>query len=230
MHKRVLMVAAHPDDEILGAGGVMAKYIHEGHEVYAVILGEGQTSRFDKRENALSEDVLALHRDSLAAGNIIGFQKMYFENLPDNRFDELALLDIIKIIEKYLRQIKPHIVYTHHGGDLNIDHRRTYEAVLTATRPVHGSGVEELYTFETLSSTEWNFGNAQNGFVPNVFCDIRDYIDQKCDAMGQYVSELCNFPHPRSIEGIRTKARMWGSVAGLQYAGAFQLIRKVEKN
>lgn len=129
------MVAAHPDDEILGAGGVMAKYINEGHEAYAVILGEGQTSRFDKRENAPSEDVLALHCDSLTAGNIIGFQKIYFENLPDNRFDELALLDIIKVIENYLFQIKPYIVYTHHGGDFHVDHRRTYEAVLTATRP-----------------------------------------------------------------------------------------------
>ena len=196
----VLVIAAHPDDEILGVGGTAARRSEEGDNVYALILGEGQTSRWDAREQAEQTAVHQLHKNTMEAARIIGYSDVFFENLPDNRFDSVDLLDIIKKVERYITELQPDVLYTHHHGDLNIDHRLTCEAVLTAARPVGSSTVQEIYEFETLSSTEWNFGNKETNFYPNVFVDIEGYLPQKLDAMKKYESELCDFPHPRSLE------------------------------
>lgn len=223
----VLVVAAHPDDELLGVGGTVAKHVANGDTVFAVILGEGQASRFSCRDDIPEQLIEELHHDSISAGKFVGFEKIFFEKLPDNRFDQIDLLDIVKKIEKLVSELKPKIIYTHHGGDLNIDHQITYRAVLTATRPVNNCSVKELYTFETLSSTEWNFSAGTQSFIPNVFVDIEEYFQKKVDAMRCYKSELCEFPHPRSIKGMEVLAQKWGSVVGKQYVEAFQLIRKI---
>ena len=131
----ILVVAAHPDDEILGVGGTMARRAAEGDAIYALILGEGQTSRWRSRELADAAVIGQLHKNTLDAAEVIGFSKVFFENLPDNRFDSVDLLDIVKKVENYIEDIQPNIIYTHHFGDLNIDHRLTFEAVITATRP-----------------------------------------------------------------------------------------------
>ena len=119
----VLIIAAHPDDEILGVGGTVAKHVAMGDKVFALILGEGQTSRFEVRDNAPKALIDDLHHDSILAGRAVGFEKVLFENLPDNRFDTLDLLDVVKKVEKIISELRPNIVYTHHGGDLNIDHQ-----------------------------------------------------------------------------------------------------------
>lgn len=225
---KILVVAAHPDDEVLGAGATVARRIAEGDQAFALILGEGQTSRWDKRTEADTNAVQELHRNTLEAAEIIGFENVYFENLPDNRFDSVDLLDVVKCVEKYVQKVQPGIIYTHHSHDLNIDHRITFEAVLTATRPVRTCPVKEIYTFETVSSTEWNFGNRQHMFYPNVFMDVSDFMKIKIRAMEKYCSELCCFPHPRSIETLEAGAKRWGSTVGKNYAEAFELIRKVE--
>lgn len=224
----ILVVAAHPDDEILGVGATIAKRVAEGDTAYALILGEGQTSRWDRRESASTDVVASLHEDSIKAAKIIGFQDTYFENLPDNRFDSIDLLDVIKLIEKYIKKIRPDIVYTHHANDLNIDHRITCEAVITATRPIGNYSVREIYEFETVSSTEWNFGNKEKAFYPNVFVDINEYFNIKCAAMKEYQSELCEFPHPRSLDMLKYCAKRWGGVIGKNYVEAFELIRKIQ--
>lgn len=224
----ILVVAAHPDDEILGVGATIARRVAEGNKAFALILGEGQTSRWESREMASGEAVSDLHKDSVKSAKIIGFTDIYFGNLPDNRFDSMDLLDVIKVVEKYVKEIQPDIIYTHHAHDLNIDHRVTCEAVLTATRPIGNCPVKEIYEFETVSSTEWNFGNKEGGFYPNVFIDISGFFQIKCEAMKKYKSELCEFSHPRSLEMLEFIAKRWGGIVGKDYAEAFELVRRVE--
>lgn len=224
----ILVIAAHPDDEILGVGGTVAKHVNNGDVAFALILGEGQTSRTSTRELTAQEVLLSLHADSVKATQEVGYQEVFFENLPDNRFDQVDLLDIVKIIERYINTIQPTIVYTHHKGDLNIDHQNTFRAVLTATRPQNENPVKEIYCFETVSSTEWNFAYGSNGFMPNVFIDVSDTLNRKLEAMKMYKSELCPPPHPRSIENLEVCAKRWGSVVGMRYAEAFELIRSLQ--
>lgn len=226
---RILVVAAHPDDEILGVGGTIRKAVLAGDEAYAVILGEGQTSRWNMREMADQSAVEDLHKDSVAASKVIGFQEIYFEALPDNRFDSVALLDVVKVVERYIKEIKPQVVYTHHSGDLNIDHRITNEAVLTATRPIGDYSVREIYGFETVSSTEWNFGNRKECFFAQKYVDITDTFQAKCDAMREYTSELCEFPHPRSLKMLGSLAEVRGASVGVEKAEAFEVIRIVDR-
>lgn len=225
--KTVLVVAAHPDDEILGVGATAARHVSEGDAVYAMILGEGQTSRGTHREDIDREMVEELHKNTLESAKAIGFREVFFADFPDNRFDEVDLLDIVKAVEEKVRALKPQIIYTHYSGDLNVDHQYTARAVLTATRPIGDYCVEEIYAFETLSSSEWNFDHSvQSVFSPNVFVDITDYYAQKEAAMKCYVSELCAFPHPRSLMGMDVLSKSRGMAAGMERAEAFMLIRR----
>lgn len=223
----ILVVAAHPDDEILGVGGTIARKVAEGQKAYALILGEGQTSRWDNRNLVESSVIEKLHENTLEAAKIIGYSKVFFENYPDNRFDSVDLLDIVKTVEQYIRMLQPDVIFVHHSGDLNIDHRIANKAVLTAARPTENCGVKEIYAFETVSSTEWNFGSRETSFYPNVYVNIEKYFDLKCKAMKSYKSELCQFPHPRSIEMLEILAKKWGSTVGKQYVEAFETIRKI---
>lgn len=224
--KRVLVVAAHPDDEILGVGATVAKHVAQGDEVYALILGEGQTSRGEHREDISQGVVEELHKNTMESASKVGYRNVYFENFPDNRFDQVDLLDIVKAVEHRIREIQPEIIYTHYSGDLNIDHQYTARAVLTATRPIGDYPVKEIYAFETLSSTEWNFDySVQPAFSPNVYIDITEYYEKKEAAMNCYVSELCQYPHPRSLEGMDVLSRTRGIAAGMKRAEAFMLIR-----
>lgn len=224
--KRVLVVAAHPDDEILGVGATVAKHVAQGDEVYALILGEGQTSRGEHREDISQGVVEELHKNTMESASKVGYRNVYFENFPDNRFDQVDLLDIVKVVEHKIREIQPEIIYTHYSGDLNIDHQYTARAVLTATRPIGDYPVKEIYAFETLSSTEWNFDySVQPAFSPNVYVDITEYYEKKEAAMNCYVSELCQYPHPRSLEGMDVLSRTRGIAAGMKRAEAFMLIR-----
>lgn len=225
--KKVLVIAAHPDDEILGVGGTILKHTKSGDECFAIILGEGMTSRYCKRELADSNKVEKLHENTYKAAEFVGYKKVYIENLPDNRFDSVPLLDIIKIIERYIEDIKPDIIYTHFGRDLNIDHQKTYEAVLTATRPIGDEYAKEIYAFETVSSTEWNFGNSSN-FNPNYFVDVTETLNGKLKAMECYKSEIREFPHPRSNKNLEASALKWGSVISRRYAEAFEVVRIIK--
>lgn len=226
MNNKILVVAAHPDDEILGLGGTVRKYVNAGYQVKSLILGEGLTSRAYKRREFKTHKVEELKSDTLAAAKIIGYEEIMFSDFPDNRFDSVDLLDIIKHIEITINKFRPGIVFTHHHGDLNIDHVLTHRAVLTATRPIGNYCVNEIYAFETPSSTEYNFDYGNNNFSPNVFIDIEGTLNNKLEAMKCYTTELCKYPHPRSIKALEIIAQRWGTVAGLKYAEPFMLIRK----
>ncbi len=220
--KKILVVAAHPDDELLGAGGTLIKHTISGDDVYCLILGEGVMSR----KNSNKQDLKKLHNQTLASGEIIGFKEIFFSYFPDNSFDTVSLLSITKDVEKYLEKIKPDIIYTHHENDLNIDHRLTFQAVVTASRPCNKNCPREIYTFETLSSTEWQNKN-NNKFSPNNYVDIKDTFNKKIEAIKKYSSELREYPHSRSLEGIKILAQFRGLEVGLFYAEAFCLIRRI---
>ncbi len=225
--EKILVIAAHPDDELLSLGGTIRKYVEKGYEVNCLILGEGQTSRQDVRTESL-ELISELHADSLRAAKIIGFKNVHFSNLPDNRFDSVDLLDVIKIVEKYISRYQPTTVFTHHFGDRSIDHRITYDAVMTSVRPVGTYCVSKVYTFDTPSSTEWAFSGQDKIFYPNVFVDITETINYKLDAMDCYKSELGTYPHPRSRKALSTIAARYGIVVGVEYAEAFHLVMSIE--
>lgn len=223
----VLIVAAHPDDEVLGVGATAARHVAQGDKVQCLILGEGQTSRSFDGESAKRSALEDLHAASMEAAKIIGFENVEFADLPDNRFDSIALLDIVKTIEKKINGFRPEIIYTHYIGDLNIDHQRTCQAVLTAARPFIDCCVRDIYAFETVSSTEWNFAGC-GSFRPNVYINVEKYFEKKLEAIRCYQSELRDYPHPRSVKVLECKAMSWGSVVGRKYAEAFMLLRSVK--
>lgn len=221
----ILIIVAHPDDEVLGCGGTIAK-LSENNSIYTLILGEGLTSREILDEEKKGE-LKELKKQSAEANKILGVKKVFFKNFPDNKFDTIPLLDIIKSIERIIQKIKPDEIFTHHYGDLNIDHQITHKAVLTATRPIGDYTVKKILLFEVLSSTEWNYQNQNNIFTPNTYIDISEAIDKKLEAMKCYKSEIRAYPHPRSLEAIEILAKKRGLEVGLKSAEAFCLIREI---
>jgi len=221
----VLIVAAHPDDEVLGCGGTMARLASEGHDVRIAILAEGMTSRYPHREQANQEQLKHLHSNARDAADKMRAKELVLCKLPDNRLDSIPLLEVVKVVEDLIEKYKPVVIYTHHPGDLNVDHGIVYRAVLTATRPIPGQRVSEVYAFEVPSSTEWAFQRLEPLFRPTVFVDISATLESKVSALACYETEARKFPHPRSPEAVRAIAMRWGSVAGFQAAEAFELIR-----
>lgn len=226
----ILVVAAHPDDEVLGCGGTIARHAAGGDDVHLAILGEGISSRHDRREEASATGLQALQVDARAAAAALGARGIVFGGLPDNRFDRVALLDVVKQVEDWIGTYRPAAIYTHHPGDLNVDHGVVFRAVLTATRPGAASvTVPDVYAFEVASSTEWAFQRIEPPFRPSVFVDISATLDRKIAAMECYRSERRGAPHPRSPEALRAAAARWGSVAGMPAAEAFELIRSLRR-
>jgi len=227
-NKRILIVVAHPDDELLGLGATMHKLIKSySCQRRVVILGEGITSRSNERDTRQWTESLKIHKENIeSARKAIGYSSVGIYDFPDNRFDTVALLDIIKIIEKEKEEFKPSIIFTHHGGDVNIDHQRTFEAVITATRPLENENVTTIISFETPSGTEWRAATDPQHFIPNFFVEVaEDDIDAKIRGMESYEFEKRIYPHPRSPEALKIQAQRWGIVVGKKYAEAFSVVR-----
>ena len=223
MNKNCLIVVAHPDDEVLGCFGTMVKLIHQGWAVYTLILSEGKTSR----GHVELQEIEILRDEMNAANALIGVSHVSQANFPDNAFDSTPLLEIVKRIEKEILEVKPSMIFTHHFGDMNVDHQLTHKAVLTATRPMRGESVKAIYSMEIPSSTEWNSFNPTTLFVPNVFSDISETLDLKIKAMKCYQSELREYPHPRSLQHIKELAKVNGTKVGLKYSENFMLVRRI---
>ena len=185
--KSILVIAAHPDDEVLGCGGTIVKHIQNGDEVHVLIIAEGVTSRDEERNPIRRKESLSkLKKMAHKAHKILGINNIKLMDFPDYRMDSVDLLEIIKAVEKEINIVKPEIIYTHHYGDLNIDHRITHQAVLTACRPEPLRCVKRILTFEVQSSTEWQSPNIGTVFSPNVFIDISDTLSLKIDALKAY--------------------------------------------
>jgi len=226
MRRKVLIVAAHPDDEVLGCGGTMARLAREGNDVYTLILGEGATSRDEKRYLVKREsEIEELRKQAENANKILEVKKVYTFSFPDNRFDTIALIDIVKTLEKVKSKVQPEVVFTHHYGDLNIDHQITFKAVMTAFRPMKDESVKEIYSFEIPSSTEWNEASSKTYFMPDYFVNINKSLEIKINALKEYETELRDFPHPRSLKAVELNAKHWGVKVGLEAAEAFKTIR-----
>lgn len=230
-NKKIMIVVAHPDDELLGLGATMHHLIKNYKvQTHVVILGEGITSRSDVRDQKKWENELKIHRKNIhLAQKAIGYQSVSIYDFPDNRFDAVALLDIIKIIEKEKEAFKPDVIFTHHGGDVNIDHQRTFEAVVTACRPMANEKVKTIITFETPSGTEWRSPTDPRHFLPNLFFSVsKKNIEAKIKGMESYEFEKRTYPHPRSPEALTIQAQRWGVSVGCEYAEAFCLIRSIQ--
>lgn len=220
--RRVLVVAAHPDDEILGCGAAMARHAAEGASVRILILGEGVTSRRGLSKAAQAEALKELHGVASKAGRAVGAGKTTLSRFPDNRFDSVPLLDLVHAVEAEAEAFRPELVYTHGAYDLNVDHQRTCEAVKAAFRPLPGASVREVRHFEVPSATEWRF-DAANSFRPNLFLDVTATLQAKLDGLKVYAAEMRPFPHPRSYEGARALAALRGAQCGAAAAEAFAL-------
>lgn len=223
--RRVLVVAAHPDDETIGCGGMMAALALQGASVHVVFLADGEGARSDSAGAVEESLVEARQRAACNAADALGAERPIFLGLPDNRLDSLPLLDVVKQVERVRDAVNPDTVLLHHGGDLNVDHRIAHVAAITAFRPLPGSAARRLLSFETLSSTEWATEACGPRFRPNMFLSIADVLERKLAAFAAYAGEIRQFPHPRSKEGLMALAAERGSSVGLQMAEAFAVLR-----
>jgi N-acetylglucosamine malate deacetylase 1 len=213
---KVLVIAAHPDDETIGMGGTIAYFASENIKVEVLFLSSGVGSRIIERQSPENRKNSAI--EALA---ILGCNNVYFGNFPDNEFDSVTLLSIAKFIEGYIDELKPTTVYTNFFNDLNIDHQRTSEATQIAVRPKLSSSVEKLFYYETISSTGWKFGSRI--FAPNYSVDVSQYIEKKIEALKSYNVELDDYPNARSLESITSLAKHRGSLMGFEFAESFEV-------
>lgn len=230
-NKNIMVVVAHPDDELLGLGATMHKLIKKYKvNTHVVILGEGLTSRSDERDLESWKADLDKHKNDIeAAKNEIGYHSVSVYDFPDNRFDTVALLDLIKVIEKEKSEFKPQLIFTHHGGDVNIDHQRTFDAVLTACRPMKDEISKTIVTFETPSGTEWRASSDPRHFIPNWYMEVsEDDIHAKISGMEKYRFERREYPHPRSPKALKIHARDVGVSVGCKFAERFCLVRSIQ--
>jgi len=216
---KVLVVSAHPDDEILGVGGAVRRHSLAGDEVRSLIACEGVSMRYD------AEHRERLHRQSRRAAEILGVSEVLYADLPDQKLDTLPLVEVIGKIEDVVREFRPEVVYTHFPGDVNHDHGVLFRAVQVAVRPYAAPWVRELLAFETASSTEWGAPAMQGAFIPEIYVDISSTLDAKVEAFACYERELRPAPHPRSPESLRARAAAWGSHVGVAAAEPFQVVR-----
>lgn len=220
MPKIILVVVAHADDEVLGCGGTIARHVGEGDVVHVVFLADGVSSR-----QGLNTDELG-HRLAAAeeARKVLGISTTTFLGLPDNQLDSLPLIDVVRALEKVMHDIKPQVIYTHHCGDLNVDHRVAYQSVMTACRPTPECTIKEIYAFEIMSSTEWG-GIGFTPFLPNLVVDISKYWMLKFQALEAYNLEMRLAPHSRSVENLTSLVAHRGYCMGVAAAEAFMVVR-----
>jgi LmbE family N-acetylglucosaminyl deacetylase len=223
MSRQILVTAAHPDDELLGLGGTVARHVSRGDQVTIAIVADKGTARYH------DQVIQTVRQSALEAADRLGVSDLRFAGLADQVLDTLPILEITQWIEGVLRDIEPQIIYTHHRGDINRDHRIVHEATLTAARPYSAPYVERILCYETPSATEWAGPYPEDYFVPRVFVDITQHLETKLSAMSAYVTELGAFPHPRSLEALRARATHWGTIVGVAAAEPFMLVREIQR-
>jgi LmbE family N-acetylglucosaminyl deacetylase len=224
MTKNILIVAAHADDEALGCGGTMARHAAAGDVVEVVCLADGVGARGAERDA-----VAVRQRAAEAACAVLGVRRVQFADFPDNRMDTAALLDVVAWLGAATKDFEADIVYTHAGGDLNIDHRIAHQACLTHFRPLPGSRTSGIFAFEVPSSTEWSSEAIGSGFRPDRFVDVSATLDKKLRALEAYGSEMRAFPHARSLAAVKALATWRGASVGLEAAEAFQTLRWIDR-
>lgn len=224
--RNTLVIVAHPDDEVLGCGGTMARLSNLGCKVTVAFLADGISSRGEV-SNINKDELRERESSAFEACKILDVDKPRFGAFPDNQMDSVSRLDVVRHIEKLVSEVKPDTILTHHQGDLNVDHRRTHEAVMTACRPQPGHCVKLIASFEVASSTEWQSPGSHSIFLPNLFVDIGETLERKQKALETYSQEMRGFPHARSIEACTHLAKWRGASVGVGAAEAFQIVRSI---
>jgi len=214
--KNILVVAPHCLDELLGCGGTVVRHVKEGDQVNTVILfGDGQHKDAERRTNAVN------------ASKILGSNIPRFLGFPENRSDTISLLDVVSVLEKVFSELRPDVVYVNHGGNLNVDHQTTYKATVTALRPAPGYPTKEIYSYETLSSTDWVPPTQGFNFLPCRFVVIKDYLDRKNEALKLYDGDVRPAPHARSLDSLNAMATVRGHSVGIEASEAFMVLRQL---
>lgn len=219
MNRNVLVIAAHPDDEVLGCGGTLALHAKAGDSVTALIMCEGESLRYRNKGVGQSSHIHC-------AAQKLGIRDVRLLGFPDQRLDTFSLVEIISNLEKIIQEVQPHIIYCQFGGDINRDHEILFKSTLVATRPTE-EFIEAIYVFDTASSTEWGYPRV---FVPDTWVDISSTLAMKLEAMSCYKSELRSYPHPRSLEALKNKAKAYGNQCCLTAAETFMTIRRIYRN
>lgn len=224
--KKVLVIAAHPDDEVLGVGGTIAKLSAEGVECHLLIVTDGSSSQYRDSDH-LHDIIEAKKWETKGCANLLGFKSIYYGELPDMKLDKTPHIVINQVIEKVIDELLPDTVFTHFWGDVNRDHQEVYKSTLVAVRPVMGQVVRELYCYRVPSSTEWTPNKADTMFMANYFVDIEKFAEQKYKAFAFYSTELREYPHPRSVQYLREADKAVGLRVGLLAAEEFVMLRKL---
>lgn len=224
-NKKILIIAAHPDDEALGCGGTIKKLTKKKYKIRVIFLADGETSRLRKKNIDYNKLINIRENQAKKASKILGINSLKFYRLPDNRLDQIELIKINRIIENEIEKFRPSTVFTHSNHDLNVDHIATHNSTITACRPYKYKFINSIYAFEISSSTESNFKSTKKKFSPNVFIDIKKELKTKLKALSCYTKEIKKWPNPRSIKAIKILSNYRGFQAGIENAEAFQLIR-----
>lgn len=225
--KKVLVISAHPDDEVLGAGGTIAKLSANGVECHLLIVTDGSSSQY-RDSHKLAEIIEAKKRETKNCADILGIKSIHYGGLPDMKLDVVPHVDINQAIEKVIDELQPNTVFTHFWGDVNMDHQNVYKSTLVAVRPVMGQVVKELYCYRVPSSTEWTPNKEDTMFMPNYFVDTHQYAEQKYKAFACYATELREYPHPRSVQYLRETDKTAGLRVGLLAVEEFVMLRKID--
>lgn len=225
--KKILVIAAHPDDEVLGAGGTIARLAKDGMECHLLIVTDGSSSQY-RESNKMDEIIEAKKRETKNCANILGLKSIHYGGLPDMKLDTIPHVVINQAIESVINELRPDTVFTHFWGDVNLDHQNVYKSTLVAVRPTMGQVVKELYCYRVPSSTEWTPNKENTMFMPNYFVDIHQYAEQKYKAFSCYTTELRDYPHPRSVQYLRETDKAAGLRVGLLAAEEFVLLRKID--
>jgi LmbE family N-acetylglucosaminyl deacetylase len=218
---RILVIAPHPDDEVLGCGGTIAKHASAGDEVYLCIATKAYPPDWSE------DEIPRRKQEVLRVNEILGIRKTHFLDFPTVRLDTIPQKELADSISKFVDEVKPEVVFIPHKGDANQDHRLVFEAAMVVTRPKPALGIKKVLCYEVLSETEWAAPSVENTFIPNVYVDISETVETKLKAMSEYKSELKEFPHPRSLKAISALAKVRGAAAGVDAAEAFMLVREV---
>ena len=226
--QKVLVVAAHPDDEVLGLGGALLKHHAAGDKISVMFMSDGVTGReFVYNLEARNKEIQERKNMAFSAGTLFGSDDITFLNLPNLRMDNQYLMELTKHIEYRINEVVPDIVYTHFSSDTNVDHGVTHNACVVALRPVPNRRVSSLRLFEVCSSTEYSVISSGNDFIPNLFIDISDFADKKMDLIKCYDYEMRDFPHPRSDKSIKARDIYRGTSVGVERAEAFIEARRI---
>lgn len=224
--KKILVIAAHPDDEVLGMGGTIAKLVKDECQVDVLIVTDGSSSQYRDSDH-LAEIIEAKKIETRNCADVLGVRDVYYGELPDMKLDTTPHVRINQVIEDVIDKVQPDTVFTHFWGDVNCDHQNVYKSTLVAVRPVMGQVVKKLYCYRVPSSTEWTPNKADTMFMPNLFVDIEQFAEKKYKAFACYTTELRDYPHPRSVQYLRETDKAAGLKVGLMAAEEFVLLRKL---